>query len=147
MLTFVCYLANQHPCSTLLILVYFFIRFGIIIFVVSWALTRPWINSTLLSSFNFVISHWVSLDFRFWSITTMWKTYEFQCLNHQPLQLGKKFDSKFLLLMFASSKAFWWQKFSCLFLLAACVHDWIILHSYVEKHIFGKKTFYWPTCI
>ena len=33
------------------------IRFGIIIFVVFLALTRPWINSALLSSFNFVISH------------------------------------------------------------------------------------------
>ena len=65
----------------------------------------------------------------------------------QPSLLGKKFDSKFLPSIFASSKAFRRQKFSCLFLLAARVHDWIILHSYVGKHIFGKKTFYWPTCI
>ena len=64
----------------------------------------------------------------------------------QPSQLGKKFDSKFLSSIFASSKAFRRQKFSCLFLLAARVHDWIILHSYVEKQIFAKKTFYWPTC-
>ena len=34
MLNFVHYLVNQHPCSTLLILVYLFIRFGIIVFVV-----------------------------------------------------------------------------------------------------------------
>ena len=68
-------------------------------------------------------------------------------LNKEPLQLGKELDSKCLLLIFASSKAFQQQKFSCLFLLAARVHDWIILHSYVENHIFGKKTFYWPNCI
>ena len=41
----------------------------------------------------------------------------------QPLQLRKKFDSKFWPSIFASSKAFPCQKFSCLFLLAACVHD------------------------
>ena len=68
-------------------------------------------------------------------------------ITFQPSQLGKKFDSKFLLSIFASSRGFQWQKFSYLFILAACVHNWIILHSYVEKHIFGKKTFYWPTCI
>ena len=56
----------------------------------------------------------------------------------QPLKLGKKFDSKLLPSIFASSKAFRWQKFSCLFLLAARVHKWIILHSYVEKHIWKK---------
>ena len=41
----------------------------------------------------------------------------------QPSQLGKEFDSKFLPSIFASSKAFRQQKFSCLFLLAARVHD------------------------
>ena len=65
----------------------------------------------------------------------------------QHSQLGKKFNSKFLPLIFAGLKAFWRQKFSCLILQAERVLDWIILHSYVEKHIFGKKTFYWPTCI
>ena len=65
----------------------------------------------------------------------------------QSLQLGKNLNTKFFSSTFASSKAFQQQTFSCLFLLAACVHDWIILHSYVEKHIFGRKTFYWPTCI
>ena len=68
-------------------------------------------------------------------------------VQKQSSQLGKKFDSKFLPSTFASSKAFRRQKFSCLFLLVAHVHDWIILHSYVEKHIFGKKTFYWPAWI
>ena len=38
-------------------------------------------------------------------------------------------------------------KFSYLFLLATRVHNWIKLHSYVEKHKFAKTTFYWPTCI
>ena len=41
----------------------------------------------------------------------------------QPSQLGKKFDSKFLSSIFASSKAFRRQEFSCLFLPAARVHD------------------------
>ena len=65
----------------------------------------------------------------------------------QPSQLGKKSDSKFLPSIFASSKAFRWPKFSCLFLLAARVHGWIILHSYGEKHIFGKKDILLTNCI
>ena len=44
-------------------------------------------------------------------------------LIDQPSQLGKKFDSKFLPSIFASLKAFRWQKFSCLFLLAVRVHE------------------------
>ena len=41
----------------------------------------------------------------------------------QTSQLGKKFDSKVLPLIFASSKAFRRQKFSFLLLLAARFHD------------------------
>ena len=41
----------------------------------------------------------------------------------QSSLLGKMFDSKFLPSIFASSKAFQRQIFSCLFLLAAHIHD------------------------
>ena len=44
-------------------------------------------------------------------------------------EIRKKFDSKLLPSIFASSKEFRRQKFSCLFLLAALVPDCIILHS------------------
>ena len=43
--------------------------------------------------------------------------------QYTALAIRKKFDSKFLPSLFASSKAFRRQKFSCLFLLAAHVHD------------------------